>query len=373
MLEIKKLERMLPMSKKGIVRDFSPAWFAAVMGTGGLANVTYMWGKFWNPAHALGIGLAWFNAFLFLVLLIPWIARWFTRSESLKNDLRHPSMSNFFVTMPVAVMIIATNVDLMGMHFFGKPSAFSITFFAWIVGIAGAIVFGVYSGYNMMRSDETPHQMINFSWLISPVASIAIPLVGNPLVSMIGTSNPAFAKTVLLINLSFWGIGFFLFLFIGGIVFTRLAQHSMPPAMMNPTFWITLGPIGVGAITLMGMADSAKMLGLLSSTGTLYIGSAILWGFGIWSLGIALVISRHHIKKEGKIPFSLSWWAFIFPLDAYVMSSFKMGAYFGSGLVLWYAACLTGLLAVLWITTFVRTLAGSLSGKIFQPPVPQKR
>ncbi len=352
---------------KGLVRHFSPAWFAAVMGTGGFANVLYQWGARLSALRWLAVGLVWLNLLMFILLLIPWTMRWFTHFDRLKEDLHHPVMGNFFVTMPVGVIIIGTNATLMGGAFLGKPLVFLISLVAWLVGAAGALVFGVYGSFVMMRAEQTPAQMMNFSWLISPVASIVVPLIGNPLVSMLKVSDPFLAKTVLLINLSFFGLGFLLFLFIGGIIFTRLAQHPLPPAPMAPTFWITLGPIGVGTVSLMGLADSMQSQGMLGAVDTVYLFATALWGLGLWAIGVAILITGQYYKHNG-IPFSLSWWAFIFPLAAYSLASLKVAAYFTSPLATWYAGLVAALLAVLWTISFVRTLTGSLNGGLFQPP-----
>ena len=359
------------MAKNNLIRHFSPAWFAAIMGTGGFANVLYLWSGAWSGARFLGIILAWFNALLFILLLIPWLARWFSHYDQLKLDLKHPIMSNFFVTMPVGTMILASNAALMGTSLLGRPFVYGFAWIAWLIGVIGALVLGVYVSYNSLTAEQTPPQAINFAWLISPVASIAVPLIGNPLVSMLAKSSPNTAKTVLLLNLSFYGIGFFLFLFIGALVLGRLIQHPLPPNPMTPTFWITLGPIGVGAVSLMGLADSAKFLGLLTAVDTAYLFATIFWGLGFWAIGVALTVSWRYVKNGG-VPFSLSWWAFIFPLAAYTMASLKLANYFSSGLILGYAVVLTILLAVLWTLTLIRTLGGVLNGKLFQPqPHPQ--
>ncbi|MDI6879871.1 MAG: C4-dicarboxylate ABC transporter [Desulfitobacteriaceae bacterium] len=359
------------MAKNNLIRHFSPAWFAAIMGTGGFANVLYLWGGAWSVSRILGMAIAWLNALLFVLFLIPWLGRWFAHYDQLKLDLKHPIMSNFFVTMPVGTMILASNAALMGTSFLGRPFVYGFAWIAWLIGITGALILGVYVSYNSLASEQTPPQVLNFAWLISPVASIAVPLIGNPLVSMVKDGSANTAKTILLLNLSFYGIGFFLFIFIGALVLGRLIQHPLPTNAMTPTFWITLGPIGVGAVSLMGLADSAKSLGLLASVDTAYLLAAIFWGLGLWAVGVALSISWRYLKNGG-VPFSLSWWAFIFPLAAYTMASLKLASYFSSALILWYTVLLTLLLAVLWALTLIRTLGGVANGKLFQPqPQPQ--
>lgn len=359
------------MAKNNLIRHFSPAWFAAIIGTGGFANVLYLWGEVWPTARFLGIALAWLNALLFVLFLIPWLGRWFAHFDQLKQDLKHPIMSNFFVTMPVGTMILASNATLMGTAFLGRPLVYGFAWIAWLIGITGALILGIYVSYNSLVSEQTPPQALNFAWLISPVASIAVPLIGNPLVAMLKDSSANMAKTVLLLNLSFYGIGFFLFIFIGAMVLGRLIQHPLPPNAMAPTFWITLGPVGVGAVSLMGLADSAKSLGLLASVDAVYMLAAIFWGLGLWAFGVALAISWRYFKNGG-VPFSLSWWAFVFPLAAYTMASLKLANYFSSPLILGYTVLLTLLLTVIWVLTLVRTLGGVANGKLFQPmPHPQ--
>lgn len=361
------------MKMDNVIKHFSPAWFAAIMGTGGFANVLYLWGGAWSVARFLGMAMAWLNALLFVLFLIPWLGRWFVHYDQLKQDLKHPVMSNFFVTMPVGTMILASNAALMGTSFLGRPFVYGFAWIAWLIGIIGALILGVYVSYNSLVSEQTPPQVLNFAWLISPVASIAVPLIGNPLVSMLKDGSVNTAKTVLLLNLSFYGIGFFLFIFIGALVMGRLIQHPLPPNAMAPTFWITLGPVGVGAVSLMGLADSAKSLGLLASVDIVYLLATILWGLGLglWALGVALTISWRYLKNGG-IPFSLSWWAFIFPLAAYTMASLKLANYFSSTLILWYTVLLTLLLTVIWVLALIRTLGGVVNGKLFQPhPQPQ--
>lgn len=92
--------------------------------------------------------------------------------------------------------------------------------------------------------------------------------------------------------------------------------------MAAPTFWIILGPIGVGTLSLMGIADSSKLLGLISSVDAIKMLSLILWGFGLWAFVLTLAITIKYMRNDG-VPFTLSWWAFIFPLAAYTLSSLK--------------------------------------------------
>ncbi|MBO8158192.1 C4-dicarboxylate ABC transporter [Thermosyntropha sp.] len=354
------------LRREGIIKNFSPAWFAAVMGTGGLANVVYIWGKSWIPAYNLGVILAWLTAALFVIFLIPWILRWILYYDEVKKDLYHPLLRNFFATMPIAIMVVATNVNLMGKSFFSAEFILKFLLIVWIVGILGAFLIGVWATFIMMKEENTSPQMMNFAWFIPPVGNIIIPLVGSPLVAMLYQKGIAWANTAWLINLTFYGVGFFLFIFVGSVIFNRLVRHALSPAGMTPSFWILLGPVGVGVLSLMGIADTGKMLGFIVNPDILYIFAFILWGFGFWAFVQVLVLTIDYVK-QGSIPFSLSWWAFVFPLAVYTMSALKVGHYFNSGLVHGYAGLLTLLLFFFWVISFAKTLKGIGDGSLFIP------
>jgi len=353
------------MKGNAIIKSFSPAWFTMVMGTGSLANIFYLWREHWLPGKNLGIILGALNAVLFLLILVPWIIRWFSHFAQLKKELDHPVTGNFFVTMPLAAIILGSNFALMGGAFFGK----SIVYFcslAWLIGVIGALLFGTYAGYNLMRKERIEPAETNFAWLIPPVGSMAVPLIGTPLIKLLAANSPFFAREVFLINVIFFGVGFFLFIFIGAIVFTRLALHALPPMAFTPTFWIPLGPIGVAAISLMGLADTAKALGLLASNDLVYFTATIIWGAGLWFLGLALLITLRNIRKE-RMPFTLSWWAYIFPLGAYTMATLKVAAYYGSTLAIVYALLLTLLLTGLWGMNSILTFVGIQNASLLLP------
>jgi C4-dicarboxylate transporter/malic acid transport protein len=349
----------------GIIKHFSPAWFTMVMGTGSLANIFYLWGDRWLPGKNIGIILGALNALLFLFILVPWIVRWFTHFAQLKKELDHPVTGNFFVTMPLAAIILGSNFALMGGAFFGT----SLLYFcssAWLIGTIGSLIFGTYAGYNLVRKEKIEPSETNFAWLIPPVGSMAVPLIGTPLVKLLAANSPIFAREVFIINTAFFGLGFFLFLFIGAIVFTRLAVHALPAPAFTPTFWIPLGPIGVAAISLMGLADTAKALGLLASNELVYYTATVIWGAGLWFLGIAVLITCRNFAKEN-IPFTLSWWAFIFPLGAYTMATLKLAGYYASSLTFAYALALTILLVALWAMNSIHTFFGILNRSLLLP------
>ncbi|HUZ18538.1 MAG TPA: C4-dicarboxylate ABC transporter, partial [Spirochaetia bacterium] len=118
-----------------LVRHFSPAWYASVMGTGGLANVLYLFSAEAGFLRPVAIALGWLNVALFLLFVGPWVARWFLHFDKLTEDLKHPMMSNFFATMPVGALILGTNFFLMGRSYLPISFIAGLGIVLWIFAV----------------------------------------------------------------------------------------------------------------------------------------------------------------------------------------------------------------------------------------------
>ena len=129
--------------------------------------------------------------------------------------------------------------------------------------------------------------------------------------------------------------------------------------------------MGLAVIAIIDTVNNAKKLGILEAVDLAYIGAAIIWGFGIWVFGIIAIICFYHIRRGG-FPFSLGWWAFIFPLAAYTIASQKIAGMYATPLTYWFCAFLTILLILLWLYTFFKTVVGAFNGKLFMgSPIPK--
>jgi len=353
------------MQETHAIKHFAPGWFAVIMGTGGLANILFLWERqvpgLWHasfPVAALAdVG--------YFVVLIPWLLRWIRHFDYARRDLHHPVATNFFVTMPVATVILGTNLHLVWSPFLDQGLVFGLTLACWIAAILGVAFFTLFTTFRFIRAEAPPApETMNFSWIMAPIANMALLLLGNPVLGSSLQFRPHWAMAIFAVNAAMFGIGFFLFLFIGAIIFVRLAQHPLPPAETTPTFGIFLSAAGLAVSCLLDLGAHAKTLGLTADTGLFAVGAAALWGFGMWILAIIFAICLHQARRGG-IPFSLGWWAFVFPLAAYTIGSQKLALRFPAILTKGYAAFLTLLLTVLWLHILVNTLLGVARGTLF--------
>lgn len=353
------------MFERHVIKYLAPGWFAVIMGTGGLANILNRWQTVFPTAQTMSLLFASLAGFLYFLILVPWIIRWISFWEYARRDLHHPVTSNFFVTMPVATIIIGTNIVTIWGDYLSGLLTFQLATVAWIIGMIGVTFFSFYTTFRMIQVDVAPQpETTNFSWIMAPIANMATLLLGNLILEMSFLYQPTWSMSLLMANIVMFGIGFFLFLFISAVIFVRLAHHPLPPVELTPTFGILLSAVGLAVIAILDTAKEAHTLGVLTSVDLAYLGAAIIWGFGVWVIGMIGMISVYHSRRGG-IPFSLGWWAFIFPLAAYTISSQKIAAIFLTPLTYWFSVILTILLIVLWLYVFINTLKGGLSGKLF--------
>jgi C4-dicarboxylate transporter/malic acid transport protein len=336
------------------VMNFHPAWYASVMGTGGLANAVFLFLGNIPFFKSLAQVLVEFNIFLFVIFIFPWLARWIWHFDKVVTDLKHPMLGNFFATMPFGMIILGANLYLV---FSDKLSPDFINGIAWIFFIISSVLiifFTIVVMYYTYVREDLSIDHLNFSWFITPVANIVVPILGGPLASHYLNINSAIAMTITIIDVLFYGIGFMLFIFVGSVVFNRLVNHKLPHAQVSPTFWIILGPIGMGVVCLFVIADSSQGLGLLSDSSVIKMLGTILWGFGFWAFLQTIVLTIKY-WKEG-VPFSMTWWAYIFPFAAYVISTFKVSIFMKSQIVYWYGVGLLVLLFAMWLIVLIRSL-----------------
>nr|WP_245523263.1 C4-dicarboxylate ABC transporter [Thermodesulfobium narugense] len=295
--------------------------------------------------------------------------RWFLHINNLLEDLSHPITSNFFPTMPVGGLVLGTNFFLIGKDFFTHDSIVFIGNILWLNGVILCLIFGVLVTYNMVVKEKIEPEFINFSWYIPPVSTIVVPLLGSMVARSYININIDYARAINFTDIIFFGIGLSLFILLNSILLNRFIVHRLPGSVATPTFWIILGPIGVGTLSLLGIADVSKSLNIIESAGleTINFMVAIFWSFGVWAFLLVALITLKYLKGERKIPFTLSWWAFIFPLAAYTLSCYSIYQYCKVEYVFWYTLVLAALLAFLWILTFISSIYGTFSGKYLFP------
>ncbi len=324
------------------IRDFAPSWFASVMGTGALALVSLAYSGELTVLKNVAVGLTYLNTALFFVLLIPWSLRWLEYREEATKDLYHPMVCHFYGTIAIAMLVLSADYLLIL-----KNVAMAKAF--WLIGTPLTVFFALLIPYLMFIQEEIEVKNVTPAWFIPPVGLIVIPLSGGPL---IGTFHGVWGETAVLINYFAWGSGFFLYLGLFAIVLFRFIRHEPMPCGMAPAIWINLGPIGAGTSTLYAIVKNSPFI---TAKEPFFAFGLVFWGFGLWWLVMAAIMTLHYIRKLN-LPYSLAWWAFIFPLGAYVSATHNVGTAFGIDVIDSLGFALYWLLLALWVITGVKTV-----------------
>ena len=330
------------------IKDFAPSWFASVMGTGALALVSLAYSGRLAVLKNVAVGLTYLNTALFFVLLIPWSLRWLKYREEATKDLYHPVVCHFYGTIAIAMLVLSADYLLI----LGNASMAKAF---WLIGMPLTVFFALLIPYLMFIQEKIDIKSVTPAWFIPPVGLIVIPLSGGPLLN---TFQGIWKEAAVLINYFAWGSGFFLYLALFAIVMHRFITHEPLPCGIAPAIWINLGPIGAGTSTLYMLVKNSPFI---TEKEPFFAFGLIFWGFGVWWLAMAIIMTLHYVKRLS-LPYSLAWWAFIFPLGAYVSATHNVGTAFGINAIDSFGFALYWLLLALWLVTGVKTLKHTLLG-----------
>jgi len=336
-----------------IARAFAPGWFAAVMGTGVFAITTHSLSLRWPWLALPAEMLHWFNSGLFLVLAVPWLMRWLAFRQAAMQTMMHPVQANFYPTFSIALLVLAAQWLTFSPHI-------EVALAIWWLGVLVHFVFSFAVVFIMFRGEHVAVDHVTPAHFIPAVGLVVMPLAGGPLLAHM---EGAWHEWMLTINIIGLGAGSMMYLGLFGLALHRKYLHKPAHGALTPTIWIHLAPIGAIPVGLMNIVEQ---LPYPSARETATVLMLLVWGFGVWWLVIASLLTLS-ARAAGELPFALSWWGFTFPVGAFAAESLRLttilgwGSTFAIGLAAWLLLCF------FWTITLVRTARGVASGALFQP------
>ncbi|WP_397459450.1 TDT family transporter [Pseudomonas asplenii] len=354
-----------------VIRQFTPNWFAATMGTGVLALALAQLPIEVPGLHAVAEGLWLFNILLFGVFSLLYGARWVLFFDEARRIFGHSTVSMFFGTIPMGLATIINGFLLFGVPQWGEE-AVRVAQLLWWIDVAMSLACGVLIPYLMFTRQEHSIDQMTAVWLLPVVAAEVAAASGALLAPHL--SDTALQFKVLITSYVLWAFSVPVAFSILAILLLRMALHKLPHESMAASSWLALGPIGTGALGMLLLgADSSAVFAANGLPGVGEIASGlglvagiILWGFGLWWMLMALLITLRYLR--GGIPFNLGWWGFTFPLGVYSLATLKLGSSLHLGFFNGFGLLLVGLLTVLWLIVGTRTLRGAYRGELFVSP-----
>jgi C4-dicarboxylate transporter/malic acid transport protein len=335
------------------LQAFSPAWFAAVMGTGVLAATLQFYSKLLPALSPIAFSLHWLNVAFFVLLAGPWLARWVRHPGAALATLRHPVQAHFYPTFSIALIVLAFQFLVFGHH---RDIAMAL----WLPGALLTVLFSFVILGLVFHSESVTLDHVTPAMFIPPVGLVVIPVAGAPIAAGL---EPGWREAALVFNWAVLGAGSLLYVGLLALTMYRYVLGKPVGKPLVPTAWVNLGPLGVIPVSLLNLADAMPQLG---AGGVVQVAGLLLWGFGVWWLLMAAILTLTAARR-GELPFALSWWSFTFPLGAFVAASWRLGNQLALAPLVAVGAAAMLLLAVLWSVTLARTLRGIASGALLRP------
>ncbi|GID07678.1 TDT family transporter [Pseudomonas sp. 008] len=353
------------------IRQFTPNWFAATMGTGVLALALAQLPVSTPGLHALAEGLWLLNIGLFVLFTAMYAARWVMFFDEARRIFGHSTVSMFFGTIPMGLATIINGVLLFGLPRWGD-GVIHVAEVLWWLDVAMSLACGVLIPYMMFTRQEHSIDQMTAVWLLPVVAAEVAAASGGLLAPHLADAHSQLV--VLVTSYVLWAFSLPVAFSILTILLLRMALHKLPHENMAASSWLALGPIGTGALGMLllgadapaifaanglpGIGEIAEGLGLVAGI--------TLWGFGLWWMLIALLITVRYLRAG--IPFNLGWWGFTFPLGVYSLTTLKLASTLNLTFFSVFGCVLVAMLAVMWLIVAKRTVQGAWKGELFVSP-----
>ncbi|CRM15542.1 MULTISPECIES: TDT family transporter [Pseudomonas] len=353
------------------IRQFTPNWFAATMGTGILALALGQLPFVAQWPKALGEALWFFNIVLFCLFTLIYASRWVLFFNEAKQIFGHSTVSMFFGTIPMGLATIINGFLLYGLPRWGG-GVVALAEVLWWIDVTMALACGVLIPYMMFTRQQHSIDQMTAVWLLPVVAAEVAAASGGLLAPHLADASAQF--TMLITSYVLWAYSVPVALSILVILLLRMALHKLPHESMAASSWLSLGPIGTGALGMLLLGNDAPAIfaahGMASIGGVAegigLIGGVLFWGLGLWWMVLALLITGRYFR-EG-IPFNLGWWGFTFPLGVYAVTTLKLGSMLHLTFFSFFGVVLVLMLTVMWMIVAAKTLAGAYRGNLFVSP-----
>jgi C4-dicarboxylate transporter/malic acid transport protein len=354
-----------------VIRQFTPNWFAATMGTGILALALGQLPAARPWMFQLGEWLWLLAVMLFVLFSALYACRWLLYFHEARQVFAHATVSMFIGTIPMGLATVINGLLLFGLPRWGVgvvPLAEAL----WWVDVAMAVACGVLIPFMMFTRQAHQIEHMTAVWLLPVVAAEVAAVTGGLLAPHLPDAAGQFH--LLIASYVLWAYSVPVALSILVILLLRMALHKLPHDSMAASSWLALGPIGTGALGMLVLGNNAPAIfaaqGMPAigevAQGMGVISGVLFWGLGAWWMVLALLITGRYFRAG--IPFNLGWWGFTFPLGVYALATLKLAAVLHLAFFAWLGTGLVLLLALMWLLVASKTAAGAYRGNLFYSP-----
>ncbi len=347
--------------------NLGPNWFASVMGTGIVANAAALLPVSVPGLHTAAL-IVWVLAATMLIALLGATAiHWMRHPKAARAHASNPEMAPFYGAPPMALLTVGAGTLLVGRELTSTHAAVLIDAVLWATGTVTGLASSLAIPYLMFTRHRIEQHMTLATWLMPIVPPMVSAATGAALVAHLPDGQDRL--TLLLGCYAMFGLSLIASLIVITLVWARLAYHGPGPAETVPTLWIVLGPLGQSITAATLLADQAPhtigapYANALNALSVLY--GVPIWGFAALWLCLAAAITLRTARE--RLPFTLSWWSFTFPVGALVTGTSELALHTHLHAFTVASIALYALLLAAWATAALNTARGALTGGLFRP------
>ena len=276
-------------------------------------------------------------------------------------------MAQFWGAPPMALMTVGAGTLILGRGLLGPGTAVGIGWVLWLAGTGLGLVTACWIPFLMMTRHDIGPDAAFGGWLMPVVPPMVSAATGALLIPHLGSAQGRL--TLLLACYAMFGISLFASVIIISQIWSRLVVHKPGPAVLVPTMWIVLGPLGqsVTAAGNLGTAATHVLPAPYAAGAAVFslLYGVPAWGFAVMWLVLAAAVTARTARAS--LPFALTWWSFTFPVGTVVTGTISLAARSHADALRGAAVVLFALLLAAWLVVAVRTAGGMATGRLFLP------
>jgi tellurite resistance protein len=209
------------------LQNFPVAWFAMIMGLGGLTIAWLRAEEILSLPFAISPWLLLLSTGLFVLLAALNSIKVVTYRAAAAAEWGHPVKMNFVPTASIALILLSIA---------WLPTSAPYSKLLWIAGTALHLVLTLHVITQWMHHTKFEITHLNPAWFI--------PVVGNMLVPIAGVQHAPIELSWFFfsVGLTFWPV-------LLAIIFNRVIFHGSLPERLMPTLFILIAPPAVGFLS----------------------------------------------------------------------------------------------------------------------------
>ncbi len=317
----------MPASDAPRLKFFPISFFAMVMGLSGFALATAPFEKAMGMTNLLSMILLWVAGGFFALYVLAYLFKTLLHRDSVMAEWHHPVKISFFPAITISMLLLAVGCEHI---------APVISKTLWWIAAPLNLLATLMILTKWIKQDHFKMLHMGPVWFIPVVGNVIAPIAGVGIAPME-------------LNWFLFSVGLMFWIILLPIIMNRLFFHEPVPEFLLPSLFIFIAPPAVAFLAFTNLTMNAL------SPFAIFLYDAALFFF---------MLMLFQIGRLSKLPFTLSWWAYSFPVAAITTATYKYGTLSGTGWFTSLGNTLYILLAALIVFLLLRTLMAMMKKKI---------